>query len=243
MNKAAALTEPGRNALLALLPPEEQALLRRELRPAELTFNLVLAEPGEPVEYVCFPHRGVISLISEMENGASVEVATVGREGFVGVPLLLGAQAMPHRAIVQVEGEGERIAAGAFTSVLPSLPALQRLMQGYVLALLTQISQGSACNRLHSVEARCARWLLTTHDRVEGDTFPMTQEFLSQMLGVTRPTVSATAGELQKSGLIRYSRGAVTITDRRGLEAASCECYRVVSRELRRLLRTAAPPG
>ena len=228
-----------RNAILAALPAEELGLLRRELEPVELTFGMVVSEPDRPMEHVWFPHSGVLSIISEMMDGSSVEVATVGREALLGLPLILGAQAMAYRTFAQVPGEAERIPAAAFTALLPRLPALNRLILRYALALVTQIAQGSACNRLHPVEQRCARWLLMTHDRVDGDIFPLTQEFLSQMLGVTRPSVSIASGMLQKAGLIRYARGVVTVTSRPGLEEASCECYRVIRDEFRRLVGTA----
>ncbi len=238
MDEATLRTETRRNALLAALPAEEHELLGRRIEPVQLSLKLVIEEPGQPVEYVWFPHSGVVSIVSEMEDGGTVEVATVGREGFVGLPLVLDARAMPYRTFTQVPGEGERIPAAAFTALLPSLPTLHRLMLRYAMTLVTQIAQGSACNRLHPVEARCARWLLMTHDRVDSDAFPLTQEFLSQMLGVTRPSVSIAAGMLQRAGLIHYARGVVRILDRPGLEAASCECYRIIAGEFRRLVGT-----
>jgi len=239
MDDATLRTEARRNVLLAALPEEEQDLLNHRLEPVQLPLRLIIEEPDRPIEYAWFPHSGVVSIVSEMEDGGSVEVATVGREGFVGLPLVLDADAMPYRTLVQVPGKGERIPAAAFTALLPRLPTLHRLVLRYAMTLVTQIAQGSACNRMHPVEARCARWLLMTHDRVDSDTFPLTQEFLSQMLGVTRPSVSIAAGMLQRAGLIQYARGTVRILDRRGLEAASCECYRIITDEFRRLVGTA----
>lgn len=146
---------------------------------------------------------------------------------------------MANRVFVQIPGEAERLPAAAFSALIERLPALRRLMLRYALALVTQVAQGSACNRLHPVEARCARWLLMTHDRVDGDAFPLTQDFLAQMLGASRPSVSIAAGVLQKAGLIRYTRGVIEVLDRPGLEAASCECYGVIAGEFRRLAGTA----
>jgi CRP-like cAMP-binding protein len=227
--------KPGRNALLAALPAQERELLTRELEPVELTFKQVLEEPGRPIGHVWFPRSGVTCMFSQMEDGSAVEVATLGREGFVGLPIVLGAQRMAHRVLVQIPGEGDRIPAAALTALLPRLPALHRVMLRCALALVTQIAQGSACNRLHPVEQRCARWLLMTHDRVDGDSFPLTQEFLGQMLGITRPSVSIAAGMLQRAGLVRYARGVITVLDRAGLEEAACECYRLIADEFRRL--------
>lgn len=230
---------PGRNAILAALPAGERALLGRESERVELTFGLVVEQPGRPVEHVWFPRNGVLSMVSQMADGSSVEVATVGREGFTGLPLLLDDRAMANRVFVQIPGEADRLPAAAFAALIERLPALRRLMLRYALALVTQVAQGSACNRLHPVEARCARWLLMTHDRVDGDAFPLTQDFLAQMLGASRPSVSIAAGVLQKAGLIRYTRGVIEVLDRPGLEAASCECYGVIAGEFRRLTGTA----
>ena len=236
MDVATTTTRPGRNALLAALPPGERKLLEPRLEPVELTFKLSLEEPGRPIAHVWFPHSGVASMVAEMADSSMVEVATIGREGFVGLPLILDARATTNRTFVQIPGNADRIPAAAFKALLPRLPALHRLMLRYALTVVTQVAQGSACNRLHPVEARCARWLLMTHDRVDGDTFILTHEFLATMLGVTRPSVSIAAGMLAKAGLIRYMRGIVEILDRPGLEEASCECYRIIAGEFRRLV-------
>jgi CRP-like cAMP-binding protein len=225
------------NALLAALPGEERDVVLAEAEQAPMTFQLVLQEVNEPIGHLWFPASGVMSVLSEMEDGSVVEVATVGREGMVGLPLVLDARQSAQRIFVQIPGQGLRLSAAAFARLRPRLPALERLLLRYALSLVVQVSQGSACNRLHPIEARCARWLLLTHDRVDGDAFPLTQEFLAQMLGVTRPSVSIAAGMLQKAGLIHYARGAIEILDRPGLEQASCECYAVITREFHRLVR------
>jgi CRP-like cAMP-binding protein len=185
---------------------------------------------------VYFPHRGVISMLTVMPDGSAVESATVGPEGMAGIPVFLGAEQMASNAFVQVPGEAARIEAGAFRRVIADSPALHRLLLRYTLALMNQMMQSAACNRTHAVEERCARWLLMTQDRVHGDTFPLTQEFLAQMLGVRRPTVSIAAGMLAKAGLISYVRGEMMILDRQALETASCECYRIIADEFEMLI-------
>ena len=163
------------------------------------------------------------------KEGLPVEIATVGPEGMVGLPVFLSDEQVAHRAFVQVPGEGARIAADAFRRLIPRCPVLNHLLLRYTLALLHQIGQNAACNRIHLVEERCARWLLMSHDRVQEDSFPLTQEFLAQMLGVRRPTVSIAGGMLARAGVVTYTRGQITILDRAGLEAAACECYRIIS--------------
>ena len=165
-----------------------------------------------------------------------MEMATIGREGMVGLPIFLEADTMPSRAFGQVPGGALRITAAAFTEEIKRNGPLVRVLNRYTLALFNQVAQTTACNRVHLLEQRCARWLLQTHDRVASDQFLLTQEFLAQMLGVRRSGVSAAAGLLQKAGLIRYARGRITVLDRPGLESAACECYGVIKREFDRLL-------
>ena len=171
-----------------------------------------------------------------LKDGASVEMATVGLEGMVGLPVFLGTDTMPSRAFGQVAGDSLRITTAAFTAEVKRNGPLVRVLNRYTQALFNQVAQTTACNRVHLVEQRCARWLLQTHDRVGSDRFSLTQEFLAQMLGVRRTGVSAAAGLLQKAGLIRYARGRITVLDRPGLESAACECYRVIKREFDRLI-------
>ena len=227
----------GGNRLLAAVPAEELDRLRPELEEVDLAFKQELYGPDRPVRHAYFPHRGVCSVVEDLEDGAAVEVATVGHEGFVGVSLLLGGGAMAGRCFVQVPGTATRIRAAAFPEAMRACPGLHRLLLRYTQALLSQVARSAACNRAHSIEERCARWMLMTHDRVDGDeSFPLTQEFLAQMLGVRRSGVTVAAGMLQKAGLIRYSRGLVRVVDREGLQAASCPCYDAVRAEFDRLL-------
>lgn len=225
-----------RNRLIAALPALELERFGREFEEVPLPFKEVLYEPNGAIAHAYFPTRGVVSLVNEPKPGDIVEFGTVGYEGMVGLPLLLGDEAMPSRALVQVPGEALRISARAFRQAVESNPEFRMLLMRYTMALFNQIAQSASCNRLHEVQERCARWLLQTHDRADGDSFPLTQEFLAQMLGVHRPTVSVAAGMLQRAGLIRYVRGVVTVLDRRGLEAASCACYGIIAREYDRLL-------
>ena len=218
------------NRLLAALPPEEMEVLRPGLEKVSLAFKKSLYEINQPIEFVYFIHRGVVSMVAEMEDGTEIEVAIVGPEGIVGLPVFLDAEVMASRAFPQVPGEGSRIEAWRFRRALEQTPRLRQLLSRYTLALVNQLCQNSACNRTHAVEQRLARWLLMTHDRVHGATFPLTQEFMAQMLGVSRPTVSIAAGVLMKAGVITYSRGNLTVSDRRGLEAVSCECYGAISK-------------
>ena len=212
------------NLLLAALAPDDLALISTELEPVSLPLRDVLYEPHEQIEHVYFPTTGCVSMIHTTDDG-SVEVGTIGLEGLVGVPVLLRANSEPTRALVQVEGEAYRISANAFRDVVAESTHMERIFLRYAMALFNQVAQSVACNRLHSLEERCARWLLITHDRVDGDEFKLTQEFLSYMLGVHRPAVTLAAGILQEAGFIRYSRGNIAVTDRPGLEGASCSCY------------------
>ncbi len=227
---------PISNKILAALPREEYERLVPNLETISLSFKQLIYQPNEPIEYVSFINRGVISVINVMQDGGALEVATVGNEGMVGIPVLLGADQVPAETFVQVPGEALRMKVDVFKSeVSPSSPLHTRLLR-YTQTLINQIAQSAACNRLHSVEQRTCRWLLMTQDRVDSDEFPMTQEFLVLMLGVRRASVSEVAATVQKAGLIRYHRGKVTVLDRKGLEATSCECYEVVNKEYKRLL-------
>lgn len=174
-------------------------------------------------------------MVNEPNPGEIVEFATIGSEGMAGFPVLLGASSMPSRSLVQVPGEGFRMRAAALRQMLEDSPESRDLLLRYTMALVVQIAQVTSCNRLHEVQQRCARWLLQTHDRVDSDTFPLKQEFLAQMLGVHRPSVSVAAGILQREGLIQYSRGQITVLDRKGLERASCSCYGFINKEYDRL--------
>lgn len=212
------------NTLLASLSADDFAQIRVELEHVQLQVHEVLYEPGEEIKYVYFPTAGCVSMVHVTGTG-TVEVGTVGFEGMAGIPLLLHGTSGRTRAIVQVEGEAYRIATGAFLRIIAMSDSTYRILLRFALAFFNQVAQSVACNRLHSLEERCARWLLITHDRVEGDEFRLTQEFLSFMLGVHRPAVTLAAGVLQKAGYIHYSRGKIIVTDRAGLESAACACY------------------
>jgi CRP-like cAMP-binding protein len=224
------------NRLLAALPDNERQRLAAHLELVELTLRQPLYEPGKPIEHVFFPIDAVLSVLAVMDDGQAVEVATVGNEGMVGIPVFLGVSTSPGLAFCQLAGKSWRMPAGAFRELANSAGAFQQVLQRYTYAFFTQLSQGSACNRLHHMDQRLARWLLLTHDRVGRDQFLLTQEFMAQMLGVRRATVTEAAGRLQQAGLLTYSRGILTIADRKGLEAAACECYRIISDEHARLI-------
>ena len=224
------------NGLLKALPPHTYARLLAELEPIQLAAKQVLWEPNAPIRSLYFPRTCVLSLIIPLEEEPPVEAATVGCEGVVGVPVLLGATSTSAQALTQVPGEAVRLSASALRAVLAEDGALAGLMLRYSQALWEQTAQSVACNRRHAMEERCARWLLMTHDRVGSDTFPLTQGFLAAMLGVRRASVTVAAGMLQEAGLIRYTRGRITILDRARLEEATCECYRTVKEKYDRLL-------
>ncbi|MFP2909685.1 Crp/Fnr family transcriptional regulator [Pyxidicoccus sp. 3LFB2] len=231
------------NRLLASLPPEALKALRPHLEPVELPLREVLFNVDVPIEHVYFPEDAVVSILGVMPDGTAIEVATVGREGMVGLPVFLGVQRTPAHALVQVPGRGLRVRAQAFREHVQRTPGTRNALDRYTQAMFTLVAQGAACNRLHSIEERCARWLLMTQDRVGADGFPLTQQFLSQMLGVRRAGVSEVASELQREGLLKYQRGYVSIQDRAGLEAASCECYGVIRSEFSRLLEGQESPS
>jgi CRP-like cAMP-binding protein len=199
--------------------------------------NKTLAyDVDKPIKFVYFPLTGVFSLVTIMEDGVGVEVATIGNEGVVGLPLFLGVDRTSGKAFTQVPGDFLRMTAEAFRKEIRRKGPLTQTLQLYTQALMVQISQGMACNGVHSIKQRCARWLLMTQDRVAAETFPLPQEFLALMLGVRRAGVNKVATELKKAGLIRYSRGVIHILNRKELENISCECYQVVNREFGRLL-------
>src|ERR1700689_1621207 len=234
----------GENRLLTALPSSEREELFGVVRNISLPVKTVLFEPGAAIDALYFPIDGVISLVTPLQDGAIVEVATIGNEGIVGVPLV-PLSGLAVRAISQVAGHSLRIGASDFLSLFNRSSAFQSLFERYTQAFSGQIWQAAACNRLHSSEERLSRWLLMSHDRVGSDQFMITQEFLGQMLGARRSTVSVSAGILQRAGLIRYVRGHVTIVDRDGLEAVSCECYAVIKAELDRVVSVPVhrPPG
>lgn len=229
---------PVGNKLLAALPGDEYARLAPYLEGFEPPHQYVFYEPDTAISHVYFPASGVVSLLSLSHGSEAVEVATVGNEGMVGVPVFLGQDSTPGKATMQVPGALLRMLVEDFRREVVDVPGsrLQVLLQHYTHALMVQMAQGLACNRLHNLERRAARWLLTTRDRVGGPTFPLTQEFLAQMLGVRRAGVSEVASALQAQGLITYTRGVITIRDPAGLEARACDCYRIIRDVFDRML-------
>jgi CRP-like cAMP-binding protein len=221
-----------KNQLLRALPAADFERLRPHLKTIPTRVKQVFYEQGEPLGYVYFPNGGVLSITTVLETGTMVETATVGSEGMVGIEAFFGTDPIaPGMTMMQVpDTNAERLSVVAFREELARGGALSILMGRYAQTTIKQMMQSTACNALHHVTERCPRWLLMTHDRVEGDSFQLSQEFLAVMLGVRRQTVSLVANTLQKAGLITYRHGYLTVLDRVGLEAASCECYATIRR-------------
>jgi CRP-like cAMP-binding protein len=225
------------NRLLAVLPPEEYALLHPCLECVPLQFKAPVHEPGQPITHLYFPTSGVISLLLPLEERTlGIEVGVVGREGMVGLAVFLGASTTIFRAMVQAPGEALRIPVEDFRSRVGRHTVLHEHLLRFTHLFLSQLSLSIACNALHPMEKRMCRWLLAMHDRVDSDRFPLTHEFLAAMLGVRRASVSEAARGLRQAGLIRYGGGQLTVLDRAGLESAACPCHRKGQGELHRLL-------
>jgi len=222
---------PRVNRLLAALPKKEYKRLLPKLKTVNLVLGETLYEPGDVIKYVYFPNDSIISLISELSETSLLEVGMVGNEGMAGLAVFMDVSLSSTRALVQGSGTAMRMSSAAVRTEANRLGSLHQLLHRYSHSLLTQVSQSSVCNRFHMVDARLARWLLMTNDRLAAKEFPLTQEFLSTMLGVRREGVSKAAGALQSGKLIRYSRGVITIINRRGLEAKSCQCYAIIKAE------------
>ena len=228
--------EPRQNQLLAALKDDESRRWLPRLEAVDLPLGKVLYEPGVAMSHVYFPTTAIVSLLYVMENGASAEIAVVGHEGLVGISLFMGGGSTPSRAVVQSAGRGFRLSAQLVKDEFDRAGPVLHLLLRYTQALITQMAQTSACNRHHAVDQQFCRWLLLTLDRLLASKIVMTQELLSNILGVRRASVTEAAGNLQKDGLIRYERGRITVLDRPGLERRSCECYAVVKKEYDRLL-------
>ena len=222
-----------RNEILLGLPRKERDLVSPELEAIDLETHELLNEIGEPIRYCYFPNSGMVSILSVMGDGKSVEVGVTGKEGFVGLPLVVGLNTSATRALVQIAGHAFRMRAADLRKLLPKCPQLEKTLNRYCQMLGLQATQVAACNRLHEVNQRLARWLLMSQDRIDGDFVPLTQEFLAHMLGTRRASVTVAAGVLQKAGLIHYTRGSVTIASRAKLEAAACECYEIMTQQYR----------
>src|SRR5271167_2931876 len=220
--------DPRNNRLLARLEPEDYDALIAGAKIVPLKFRKRLVRQDERVDAVYFPITAMISLLVTTDGQPQMEMATIGREGVVGASELIQTQGSMGLNLIQIPGHAVQIDASAFRKIVSSRPAVMQLIHQHFYALMRQILHGAACNRLHSMEERCARWLLMTHDRAGQDTFPLTQEFLSHMLGVRRATVNVATGMLKKAGFIKYVRGKITVIDRAGLESASCDCYQAI---------------
>ena len=220
--------KPVSNKILLSISASDYNSLRPHLEYVDLPNHLVLHEAGARLEFAYFPNRGLISLVVVMKDGETAEAGVVGNEGFIGTPAVVGLGRGPLRAVVQVTGDGFRVKAGALQNTLGSTPHLQLMLNRYAVIRGMQVAQTAACNRLHDIKQRLARWLLMTQDRVDSGALPITHDFLATMLGTDRPSVSLAAGVLQKKGLIEYTRGAVKIVNRKKLENSACECYGVI---------------
>jgi CRP-like cAMP-binding protein len=224
------------NLLLAALPRAESRRLIARCEPVELTFGKVLCEQGDRIRHVYFPTDSFISLLSLIDGRPRLEVGLIGTEGMLGVSLILGVQVAPLRALVQGAGAALRLDAAQFSRALEQSSAVETRLKRYLYVLMSQLAQMAACTRFHMVEARLARWLLMTHDRAHSDEFHLTQDFIAYMLGVRRAGITRAASALQKRKLIHYTRGMVTVLDRRRLETVACECYRSSGQMYSRLM-------
>jgi CRP-like cAMP-binding protein len=229
------------NEILLSLPAKERDQIFPQLTFAELRTHDVLHEPGDVIKFGYFLNKGMTSILTVLAEGKSVEVGLTGKDGFVGLPLIVGFSSGPTQAVVQIAGNAFRINARALTQVARQCPILANRLQRYVQILAMQGTQVAACNRLHEVDERLARWLLMCQDRIDSNLVPLTQEFLAHMLGTRRASVTVAAGMLQKAGLITYQRGHVNIVDRARLEAACCECYAIMRQQSMKWEREGIP--
>ncbi|WP_448269140.1 Crp/Fnr family transcriptional regulator [Nostoc sp. DSM 114159] len=224
------------NKLLAALSDSDYQRLFPYLKLVPLQVQQILYEAAEPITQVYFPDKAVVSIVTTMKDGSTAEVGIVSNEGMVGIPVILGDNTTTTTAFVQISGAAMQINADVLKAEFNRGRAIQNVLLRYVQAVYSELAQGAACNRLHTLEERLARWLLTVSDRLESEDFPLTQEFISQMLGVRRSGVTVAASTLSRAGMIAYQRGQISILNREDLEATSCECYRVIQNELARLL-------
>lgn len=227
---------PHPNLLLAALPPEDYQRLAPHFKVKEMVLEQMIFEAGEPIEYVYFPHCSMISLVAFLIDGSTVEAGLIGKEGMAGVQSILGGNALPYQALVQVPGAATELPVDCLKAEFERGGALQKILLRYVQALLVQTAQSAVCNRMHSLETRLVRWLLSVQDGTGLDELPLTQESIAQMLGVRRAGVTVAAIALQDSGLIQYHRGRITIVNREKLEARACECYKIIQNAFDQLL-------
>jgi CRP-like cAMP-binding protein len=220
--------KPVRNKVLLAASDEEFRIIRPHLEFVNLPHHLVLHQPHRTVKFAHFPNEGLISLVVEMNDGKSVEAGLLGNDGASGMPAVLGLSRSPLREVVQISGSGFRVKVTTLREILPSTPALQAILSSYAAGLAMQVAQTAACNRLHKIEERLARWLLIAQDRLDSGLVPITHDFLATMLGTDRPSVTLAAGILQRKAIISYNRGSLKILNRKRLEQFACECYAVV---------------
>ncbi len=220
--------KPVSNLILLSISDSDYGSLRPHLEYVSLPNHLILHEGGGKLEYAYFPNGGLISLVVVMKNGGTAEAGIVGNEGFTGIPAAVGLSRSPLQAVVQITGDGFRVEVAALQNILASTPHLQLMLSRYAVVQGMQVAQTAACNRLHDIRERLARWLLMTQDRMDSESLPITHDFLATMLGTDRPSVTMAAGVLQKKKLIEYTRGAVKIVNRKKLEASACECYGIM---------------
>jgi CRP-like cAMP-binding protein len=225
-----------RNRILQQLDRSDWNRLQRSLQPVELSFKESIYEQGQSISHMHFVEIGVISLVRELEDGGTIETGTIGNEGVVGLPAFLGSKTGSGRAFCQIPGRALRVKTEVMIAELERNSKVGKLLLRVADAMMSALAQTAACNRAHPVEERMARWLLMTHDRVDGDEFPLTQEFLAMMLGVRRPSVNIAGLTLQQAGLIQYRRGKIRVVNRQGLEASSCECYQQIRQEFEKAL-------
>ena len=235
LRKSGGIDAPA-NGLLAALPEVSRQRLLAKTQLVSLSVKDILHFPGKPITAVYFPLTCVISMMAEMEDGATIEIATVGNEGVLGIPVFLGVDVAVALGITQVSGEARRMSAEDFKQAAKSDELFDTILRRYTHALLMQIALSGGCNSLHSVQERYARWLLMMHSRMNVDVFAFTQEFLARMLGVSRARVNIVTGALEKAGRIKNSRNQITVLDWKGLEASSCDCYRIIKEEFSRVL-------
>jgi len=220
--------KPVSNLILLSISDTDYGALRRHLEYVSLPNHLVLHQGSGKIEFAYFPNRGLVSLVVVMKDGGTAEAGIVGNEGFTGTPAAVGLSRSPLQAVIQITGDGFRVGVAALQNILASTPQLQLMLSRYSVVQGMQVAQTAACNRLHDIRQRLARWLLMTQDRVDSESLPITHDFLATMLGTDRPSVTLAAGILQKKKLIEYTRGAVKIVNRKKLEASACECYGIM---------------
>jgi CRP-like cAMP-binding protein len=236
-------SQPCDNRLLDLLSTDDYHALAPYIEKVDLNIKETIAERGQPIHYIYFPCTAVLSVLNLMLDGQMVEVGTIGNEGFFGIDVLIGSDFATDTSICQIKGRALRMTVANFKKAIDGDTPLRRVTLRFLQAYLSMVSQSVACNRLHTIEARFARWVLMTHDRVMGDDFFLTQEFLASMLGVHRPSISLVAGAFQQAGVIRYTRGHMTILKRDALEEMCCECYDIVNKQYERTVGLLRAPG